>query len=60
MQHHKLWWTSIYFDTNASKFGIIMLGLVNNRPKVIGLREALTIFIDHRREIVKPEEHYLT
>ncbi|MCB0272599.1 MAG: DNA gyrase subunit A [Bdellovibrionales bacterium] len=33
-------------------FGIIMLGLVNNRPKVIGLREALTIFIDHRREIV--------
>ncbi|MCB1197905.1 MAG: DNA gyrase subunit A, partial [Deltaproteobacteria bacterium] len=33
-------------------FGIIMLGLVNNRPKIVSLREALSLFIEHRREIV--------
>lgn len=35
-----------------TSFGIIMLGLVNNKPKVVSLREALTLFIEHRREVV--------
>ncbi len=33
-------------------FGVIMLALVNNRPKVIPLREALNLFIAHRKEVV--------
>ena len=33
-------------------FGVIMLALVHNRPKIVSLREALTLFIEHRREIV--------
>ncbi len=35
-----------------TSFGVIMLAIVNNRPKVVALREALTLFIEHRREIV--------
>ncbi|HEY5975039.1 MAG TPA: DNA gyrase subunit A, partial [Geobacteraceae bacterium] len=33
-------------------FGIIMLAIVNARPKVLTLREMIDYFIDHRREIV--------
>ena len=35
-----------------SSFGIIMLAIVNNRPKVLTLRETIRHFIDHRRVIV--------
>jgi len=35
-----------------SSFGIINLAIVNNRPKVLTLRETIGHFIDHRREIV--------
>jgi len=35
-----------------TSFGIIMLGLVNNKPKVVSLREALLLFIEHRRQVV--------
>lgn len=35
-----------------SSFGIIMLAIVNNRPKVLTIRETIRHFIDHRREIV--------
>jgi DNA gyrase subunit A len=35
-----------------SSFGIIMLAIVNNRPKVLNLKEVIRHFIDHRREIV--------
>jgi len=35
-----------------TSFGVIMLAIVNGRPKVVSLREALTQFIEHRREIV--------
>ncbi|MCM2358442.1 MAG: DNA gyrase subunit A, partial [Geobacteraceae bacterium] len=35
-----------------SSFGIIMLAIVNNRPKILTLREVIRHFIDHRREIV--------
>jgi DNA gyrase subunit A len=35
-----------------SSFGIITLAIVNNRPRVLTLRETINHFIDHRREIV--------
>jgi DNA gyrase subunit A len=35
-----------------SSFGIIMLSIVNNRPRILTLREMIGYFIDHRREIV--------
>jgi len=33
-------------------FGIIMLAIVENRPKVLTLKEALQVFIGHRKEVV--------
>jgi len=33
-------------------FGVIMLALVNGRPKVLTLKEMLTEFIGHRKEVV--------
>ena len=35
-----------------SSFGIIMLAIVGNRPKVLTLKETLRHFIDHRKDIV--------
>jgi len=34
-------------------FGIIMLALVDNKPKVLNLKEMLEAYIKHRREIVR-------
>lgn len=43
----------LYVNTQMQvSFGTIMLALVNNRPKVVSLREALTLFIAHRRTVV--------
>ncbi|MEE8234906.1 MAG: DNA gyrase subunit A, partial [Nitrospirales bacterium] len=33
-------------------FGVIMLALVHSRPEILNLKEILTAFIDHRREVV--------
>jgi len=33
-------------------FGIIMLAIVNSRPRVLSLREVIDFFIEHRKEIV--------
>lgn len=41
-----------------SSFGIIMLALVNNQPRVLNLREMLRYFIEHRREIVVRRSQY--
>ncbi len=35
-----------------STFGIINLSIVNGRPAVLGLRDMLQIFIEHRRDVV--------
>ncbi|HNY26246.1 MAG TPA: DNA gyrase subunit A [Candidatus Sumerlaeota bacterium] len=35
-----------------STFGVIMLALVNNRPRYLSLRQILQQFIEHRREVV--------
>jgi DNA gyrase subunit A len=34
-------------------FGVIMLALVDNRPKVLNLKEALELYIKHRQEVVR-------
>src|SRR3989338_7486675 len=41
-----------------SSFGIIMLALVHNQPRVLHLKEMLCYFIDHRREIVIRRSQY--
>jgi DNA gyrase subunit A len=33
-------------------FGIILLGVLNNQPKIFTLKELLTNFIEHRKEVV--------
>ena len=33
-------------------FGIIMLALVNNQPRLLNIKEMLSLFIEHRRNIV--------
>lgn len=34
-------------------YGINMLGLVNGAPKQLGLKEALTVYIEHQKEVVR-------
>ena len=36
-----------------SSFGIILLAIVQNQPKILNLREALACFIEHRKEVVR-------
>jgi DNA gyrase subunit A len=36
-----------------TSFGIILLAIVRNQPKVLSLREALVCFIEHRKEVVR-------
>ena len=35
-----------------SSFGVIMLALVRNQPKVLTLKETIAQFIDHRKEVI--------
>lgn len=39
-------------------FGIIMLALVNNEPRVLSLKQALKVYLDHRLEIVRRRSVY--
>jgi DNA gyrase subunit A len=36
-----------------TSFGIILLAIVNNQPRILNLREALICFIDHRKDVVR-------
>ncbi len=36
-----------------SSFGIILLAIVRNQPKILTLREALGCFIEHRKDVVR-------
>ena len=38
--------------TMETTFGVIMLALVDGRPRVLSLRQILQAFVDHRKEIV--------
>ncbi|MDO8527517.1 MAG: DNA gyrase subunit A [Deltaproteobacteria bacterium] len=33
-------------------FGVILLAIVNKQPRIVNLKEALQLFIDHRKEVV--------
>ncbi len=33
-------------------FGVIMLAIVNGQPKILNLKEHLSLFLDHRKEVV--------
>ncbi len=39
-------------------FGVNMLAIVEGQPKVLDIKEALTHFIDHRREITVRKTHF--
>lgn len=41
-----------------STFSIIMLALVNGEPRVLSLKQALRVYIDHRLEIVRRRSEY--
>lgn len=41
-----------------SSFGIINLALVNNEPKVLSLKEILSLYIDFRREVVRKRTEF--
>jgi DNA gyrase subunit A len=36
-----------------TSFGIILLAIVNNQPKILSLRESLGCFVDHRKDVVR-------
>ncbi|MCY4513559.1 MAG: DNA gyrase subunit A, partial [Candidatus Tectomicrobia bacterium] len=43
----------LYANTQLqSTFGIIMLALVDNQPRVLTLKEMLIYFLEHRREVI--------
>ena len=39
-------------------FGVIMLALVNNQPKVLNLLQMLTYYLDHQKEVVTRRTKY--
>ncbi|MBI5694493.1 MAG: DNA gyrase subunit A [Nitrospirae bacterium] len=39
-------------------FGVIMLALVNNQPRVLNLKNVLTLFIAHRKDVVIRRTRY--
>ncbi|MFQ5596495.1 MAG: DNA gyrase subunit A [Nitrospiria bacterium] len=41
-----------------NSFGVIMLALVNNQPKVLNLKEVLQHFLDFRREVIIRRSRY--
>lgn len=44
---------SLYKHTSLqTNFGIIMLALLNNKPQIFTLKQAISAFVNHRREII--------
>ncbi|MEK7702753.1 MAG: DNA gyrase subunit A [Nitrospirota bacterium] len=49
----------LYHNTQMqTSFGVIMLALVNNQPKILNLKETLSHFLDFRREVVVRRTRY--
>jgi DNA gyrase subunit A len=49
----------IYKHTNLQEsFGVNMLAIVDGRPRVLNLKEALKAFLDHRKEVVTRRTAY--
>jgi len=52
--NHEVVLNQLYKHTNMqTTFGVIMLGLVNNEPKVLNLKQIISYFIEHRKAVVK-------
>jgi DNA gyrase subunit A len=41
-----------------SSFGINLLAVVNNRPKLLNLKEILELFLEHRKEVILRRSRY--
>ncbi|MBN2414791.1 DNA gyrase subunit A [bacterium] len=51
---------SLYKHTQMqTTFGVILLALVNDRPQVLTLKDMLTLFIEHRHEIILRRTRFL-
>ena len=49
----------LYKHTRAQNtFGVIMLALVDNEPKVLNLKELIKCYIDHRRDVVRKRTEF--
>jgi DNA gyrase subunit A len=46
------------FTALQSTFGVQTLALVEGQPRLLGLKRALTIFIEHRREIIRRRSEF--
>lgn len=46
------------YTTLQSTFGVQMLALVGNEPKLLSLKRSLKIFIEHRREVITRRTEY--
>ncbi len=52
-EHAQVVLNQLYKHTQMyTSFGIIMLALVRNQPKVLSLKELLANFIEHRKEVI--------
>ena len=51
---------NLYKDTTLrSSFNVIMLALVDGQPQVLPLKRALTLFIEHRQEVIRRRSEFL-
>ena len=58
-EHAQVVLNQLYKHTQMyTSFGIIMLALVRNQPKVLTLRELLAHFIEHRKEVITRRTQY--
>ncbi|MBL0058923.1 MAG: DNA gyrase subunit A [Elusimicrobia bacterium] len=46
------------FTQMETSFGVIMLALVNNKPRVLAMREMLKYYVEHRRDVVVRRTKY--
>ena len=58
-EHAQVVLNQLYKHTQMyTSFGIIMLALVRNQPKVLTLKELLAHFIEHRKEVITRRTQY--
>ncbi len=58
-EHAQVVLNQLYKHTQMyTSFGIIMLALVRNQPKVLNLKELLSHFIEHRKEVITRRTQY--
>ena len=51
---------NLYKNTTLrSSFNVIMLALVDGQPQVLPLKRALTLFIEHRQEVIRRRSEFL-